>query len=512
MKKILSSLVALITSLLLFAQPGTLDDSFADNGILITSLDYHESYSCIAMAIAHQPDGKIVFAGNAGGDIMVARLYGNGSLDDTFGTDGKTSLDFYFDFDVLYDMAMQPDGKIVVVGASVFYDGTEPTMWMVRFHSDGSVDEEFNSIWLDFRKIGEMFGTHDPEQIVVQPDGKILVAGSGHDGAWKGFVARFFESGEPDPSFGQNGYQIVKFNNAEGHARISDMVLLPSGKLVVGGTRVARLDPNGSYDTSFGDGGVMDAGYFSHSVAVQADGKVLVIGNSGGETKVKRFLTNGQLDNSYGNGGQVVVSAGGESTFIVASALQPDGKLVAVGGLSSGSQPIYLPEQTTVLRFTTEGFLDDEFHWDGIIIQDLNPEEQDGAMDVLVQHDGKILVAGYHAINPFWGEDFAFLRYLSGLDVGTVDFSVSNNQVFTYPNPIKETATLKYTLTHPENISVQLYGIDGRLLHSYLTNEKRNAGEQAEVLAWPSGIPAGNYVLSIATEGGRVGVKILKGS
>ena len=124
---------------------------------------------------------------------------------------------------------------------------------------------------------------------------------------------------------------------------------------------------------------------------------------------------------------------------------------------------------------------------------------------IALQIDGKIVVGG-----ETYNEGFVVLRYISGLNVGTLDFSVSDNPLLIYPNPIQSSATLKYILTQEENISIVLYDMQGKLVQTFFTNENRNEGEHEEVLHLNESLTSGTYILSISNGKNSQGVKVVK--
>lgn len=507
MKSSLSIILSFFFSITLYTQVGQLDNTFGNGGMLITALGLVDVAPASANSVVAQPDGKIVFAGESGSTLVVARVHPNGTLDGTFGDDGRAVVDLAFDFNSIDDIALQADGKIVAFGSSIFYGGVAPTMWMMRFHADGTLDTNFTQNGFNYINVGVQFTSHRPEKILVQPDGKIVIAGSGRSGAWHGFVARFSDAGEPDITFGNNGWQLVDFGNI-GNNFINDIVLLSAGSFIVGGTKISRLNSDGMLDGMFGNMGVAEVGFTVIDVSVQSDGKIIGVGGIDDETLVTRFFSDGTLDNNYGNSGSVNISAGLAKRRINSSALQSNDRLIIVGAISDPEETSFVPDNITLLRLTENGVLDTEFGDDGIVISDISPEETENLRTVLVMPDKKIVAAGFSGKQ--WGSDFAVLRYLSGLEVGTLDFSIDKNQLLIYPNPIEQKAILKYRLADNENISVLLFSMNGEMLHSFIENEKRKKGNHTELLVWPSNILQGNYVLAISNNSKKIGIKIVK--
>ncbi|MBL7942418.1 MAG: hypothetical protein JNM00_06615, partial [Flavobacteriales bacterium] len=200
--------IGLFTGLMLQAQPGALDQTFGDGGTL--SVDF-DSLNDEAKGIIVQPDGKILVAGSASIDYVnkfaIARLNPDGTFDTTFGTNGKVETQMG-NSNITFGecIALQPDGKIIVAG-SVFI-GTTYYMAVARYNSDGQLDASFS---------GDGMMTYSPggsvfiKAIAIQDDGAILLAGSsGLLGAATHIsVLKLNSDGTIDESFGDGTGQLV---------------------------------------------------------------------------------------------------------------------------------------------------------------------------------------------------------------------------------------------------------------------------------------------------------------
>ncbi|MBK9015022.1 MAG: T9SS type A sorting domain-containing protein [Saprospiraceae bacterium] len=152
-------------------------------------------------------------------------------------------------------------------------------------------------------------------------------------------------------------------------------------------------------------------------------------------------------------------------------------------------------------RYNTDGSLDSTFGNNGIVISDVG---DGGIRKIALQTDAKIVAAG--SVDG----DFVLVRYLSGLEVGVVDFSSSQNTLFVYPNPIERETTLGYTLLADATLSIDLYDINGRLVQSLVKQGKRSAGEQKEMLNLEPSIVPGSYILVLSNGSGRLSLQIVK--
>ncbi len=319
---------------------GSLDTSFGGTGIVITPVgNAHE----LATSVAIQADGKIVVAGiscngvgmcNAPGtNFAVVRYNPNGSLDTSFGGTGKVFTSFGGDLTSRSGLAIQADGKIVAVGSD---DGPNPDSYVIRYNSNGSLDTSFNSTGIIITP------SSFANSVVIQTDGKVVVAGSGSARLDSGFrIFRYNTDGSPDTSFNGTGKTVTQIGDGSGAGSVA---IQADGKIVAAGSSssnnsnynltLVRYNTNGSLDTSFGGTGkiIIQIGFDANSVAIQADGKIVVTGNGANDTgsgfAVVRLNPNGSLDTTFNGTGKVITPLEGGAT---AGAIQADGKIVVAG-------------------------------------------------------------------------------------------------------------------------------------------------------------------------------------
>lgn len=263
------------------------------------------------------------------------------------------------------------------------------------------------------------------EDVIVQPDGKILVAGSALHGI-NGFdltVTRFNADGSLDSGFANNG--VFRHDFTGSSDKLYGIVLQPDGKIVAAGQAylgvvndeadtaftVIRLNPNGSFDASFGNGGIVITNFFSSldqatEVALQPDGKIIATGwvtqggvNTGStyDFAAVRYNPNGSLDATFGDGdGIVFVDFNGRGDLAQTSALQPDGKILMAGWVSTlDSQYDY-----GLLRLNPNGSLDTTFDGDGRVVTTFGQNWNELARGMSLAPGGKIVVTGDAYIQP----------------------------------------------------------------------------------------------------------------
>jgi len=341
-------------AVLRFLSNGALDTSFGGDGKVTTLFAKPGG----ASAVAIQADGKIVAAGTIGeesgqnGWFALARFLPSGSLDPSFGGgDGRGRRQFSRFFDRCNAVAIQPDGKIVVAGSRAL-GFTAGDMAVMRFNSDGSLDTSFDgdgkqaidlSTDPDSRSSGEARG------VVVQPDGRIVLGGAvfyGPPDFPRGFaLARLNADGSLDSTFGSGGKALSPLPSSDsdpfGLALGSDGKLVLVGSIARFGFRLTltRYNTDGSLDSSFGGDGLVKTRFpgrfesFGYDVEVQPDGRVVAVGAATPDFAVARYNVDGTLDASFDGDGRVTTSFNPRwgGPIAFGVALQPDGNIVAVG-------------------------------------------------------------------------------------------------------------------------------------------------------------------------------------
>ncbi len=393
-----------------WAGAGDLDPSFSGDGKLTTDFGVGG-----ASGVALQGDGKIVVAGDSGGDFALARYNADGSLDPSFAGDGMLTTDFGRDFEGASDLALQSDGKIVVVGGG----GPGRDFALARYNADGSLDPTFaddGMRTIDFGDVDEASG------VVLQGDGKVVAAGmTGAPGSTDFALARLEADGSLDPTFSGDGLQTADFSATD---RAAAVALQADGRLVVPGVAggmsgsrfaLARFDAGGLLDASFA-GGEREPMFgtrrfeadqdFAADVALQADGKIVAAGGAAARLAgrlgfaLARFNADGSLDRSFSGNGKLLTHFG---SYASASgvAVQADGRIVAVGS----SVPFAGDQDFALARYKRNGSLDARE------VTDFGGD--DSASAVALQGDGRIVVAGSTGSGgggvPV--RDFALARY-----------------------------------------------------------------------------------------------------
>ena len=478
-----------------------MDLGFSDDGI--ATAHFAPDGSDFAQSVAIQPDGRIVVAGSTQQDlqtsIALARFMPDGSLDNTFGTGGRVVTTVGMDPTLINDVAMavalQPDGRIVVVGSS-FLNGSGDRFLLARYHTDGTLDAGFgvNGVQLNALMNGGRFGS-----VAIREDGYIVACGVVNEAPSNEMfiAARYTPDGAPDTSFDGDGFATIDITADDDAA--NDLVLEPGGGMLIIGSSglgadaasaLVRLDANGALDPSLdGDGIVItqisssqDAG--SSVVRQPVDGKILVAGSTTSLPFVflfvARYHADGSLDNSFAGdgifqsphpginlpGGMVPASDGG---FVIGGSWGTNFLLAMVNPDGTADLSIDPADGVVTTSFGTNAY----------------------GNDIALQADGKAVLVGSSGQGATFN-DFVLLRYHTGIGVG-IEEEDHHAALRIAPNPADE--QLRVHLDAP-GAWLEIRTIDGRLVSA-----QRAAGTQVDVDI--ADLERGIYVISARDAEGK---------
>jgi len=347
-------------------------------------------------------------------DFALARFMPNGQLDDTFGFHGAAQQPNGFTGDI-NAVAVQADGKILTAGSELAPD---PSKWtdaaIARYNPDGSLDTSFGVDGRFFIRVGSdaVFNS-----LLIEPDGKILAGGSGMVGKTPEFLlARLNADGTYDHSFDGTGVAQLGFAGFQSQS-IAAMAFGTGGKIIVGGTAtdaagadafsVARYLPDGRLDPTFAYGGRI-AGHplgmpsEEFALAATTDGGVILAGSIGGQAGMVRLDDRGKYNAAFGNGGvlRTALSNAASQWAISAIALDSQGNIVAGGGGFGGlldasfhQVGLYVDGPSFLAKYSPLGVLDPSFGTGGLMTQGPNLI---GINALALQPDGKIVVGGVY--------------------------------------------------------------------------------------------------------------------
>lgn len=411
----LSLLFFVLASASSLAANGDLDPSFGIGGITtagVTQAGFQLPVTPVVM-----PGGRILTCaplgdnGASGTDFLVTRYLANGGLDTTFSFDGKVTVDFGGNNDQCNAIALQSDGKIVVVGTTNAAGNSD--FAIARLDADGTLDTSFGNgtgksiVAFDTGGSNADIGAN----VAIQPDGKIVAVG------WAGSatngdnfaIVRLLQDGTRDPAFNLTGRVTIGFDfaaSANKSDQADSVAIDPSGRILVGGVAqtsgqgfdfaVARLLPNGQLDADFDGDGRATIGFdlgasgsdLCYRMLLRHDGRIVLIGAAdtspsstvNNDMAVARLLPDGSPDASFGIGGKTVLSFdlianGIDGAF--AGVEQPNGKLIIGGIAQQNLSP--LGTKGALARLNADGSLDGQFGTFGKVLLDFertSPSQQ----------------------------------------------------------------------------------------------------------------------------------------
>jgi uncharacterized delta-60 repeat protein len=361
--------LALILTTVAFAASGDLDATFSGDGKIMQGFGGSQH---LGRDLAVQSDGKLVVVGDkwttTGNDFAIARYNVNGSLDATFSGDGKQTVNIGPD-DRAMSVAIQTDGRIVVAGEACIGNPPVCDVAVARLNPNGSLDPTFSGDG----KVRTHFGSGNNGGLAVAiQNGKIVVAGYAYQSTnYNATIYRYNANGSLDTTFSADGILPINFGGQDMFYGIA----VYSGKIFVTGNSesmdsttsdiiTARVNSNGTLDATFsGDGKVRtNLGVGDYGQdIVIANGNAVVGGNSDTTIVILRFTSTGDLDHTFSNDGILTDALGLAKPWLIDVALQ-SGNIVVVGSTGEGN--------ALVARFTSAGDIDTTFSTDGIVTTD----------------------------------------------------------------------------------------------------------------------------------------------
>jgi uncharacterized delta-60 repeat protein len=353
--------------------------AIAVNGVVTTSVGGIDMVAGGAI----DASGRIISVGRSDSSAALTRHLDTGALDTSFSGDGKLTYSFggiKSDF-----LAVRTDASNrIIVGGGMESSKHLLSFGIARFSASGAAEMKAT---LTFNSKGHSY----LKDIDVYPDGRIIAVGNAS--GLGPVAARFLSTGKVDSSFSGDGKESYNFTPG---LNVEDLnaVAISGDKVIMAGRAqaadgwdflVARLNSNGSVDTSFGSGGSVLWSHTSddalYDIAIQSDGKIVVSGRANGNAVVARFNTDGSFDSGFGSGGVATNFAGDDG---VGLAIQGDGKILVSCGVVS--------QALSATRLNADGTVDATFGSGG------TGEVTGGGYlrirDLGLQADGKVVIFG----------------------------------------------------------------------------------------------------------------------
>lgn len=439
MKNIYLSLLLFLLSVSSYSQnSGVLDASFATDGILQwnPSSGHENGHGIVAL-----PDGRILIAFSADFsqsfdfDIAVTRLNEDGSVDESFGTDGIYLYQNTAGSDLVYDLKVLDDGSMFVVGShSTTAANTE--FLVIKLDSDGVPDDAFgvNGVVILPIDTGEDYA----HGIAITEAGQIIIGGYSHVPGFfysRHIVCRLNANGSLDQSFGNNG--IFLWGTTDTYNEIWNIGLLPDGGILASGQSqpagtsrpsLYKIRADGSaLDVTFGDNGAVLAPYegTAYSMAIHPNGNILLAGgsltNDGNDVLVLAYNQDGTPHTEFGIDGAFMANVG-INDVALGMTIQSDGKIL-VCGESGGTFFSGPPRNFLSVRLDELGVIDTTWGGTGSVITDIS-DFFAFANDVAIQPDGKVLLTGAGAFN---NNDLIVVRYGNFIDADRDGFALGED-------------------------------------------------------------------------------------
>lgn len=393
---------------------GAPDLSFNGAGYWVKDFGFNDNLNAVLI----QSDNKIVVTGVAlssafQGELIVVRLNPDGTPDASFGTGGvftyTSPAESYG-----YEIHEMPTGELLIGGISISLNTGYADVLLLRLKANGTLDTDFGNggtVIHSFTNFDDFLQGMD-----VQADGKIVVSGtvsdiSGFDIFNTPAIMRFTADGDVDTSFGTDG--VTRFPAVAIDNELNSCRVLPDGKIVASGhymntftgatdfdILVVKVDEQGTPDAGFGTEGKVTTAIYggiddAFGMDIDAEGRIVVGGFTtqpvtlSFDLAILRYLPNGELDTNFGENGFVLYD---NTPYDVCNdlAIQPDGKIVAVGGTGD----FLFPKKFAVWRYLSDGSADTSFGIDGLATLEIFQDSNHEFNGVALQGDGKIVAAG----------------------------------------------------------------------------------------------------------------------
>lgn len=491
MKKWIIKIFVLVNSLNVFSQSQYLDSTFGIDGKVVTNINSNER----AHAVVIQPDGKILvggytFSNTFGFDILCVRYNSNGSIDNTFGTNGIAQFDIQLGSDdKAYGIDLQQDGKIVLAGYSD--DGSNRDGLVMRLNSDGTLDNTFGNngkVLTNFSFSG--FNVRQDEYKVVKIHaltGNIVVGGTSYSASnnSRGIMARYTSNGTLDTSFATNGMYSglpISLTTSTNLFSIEDLAIKSNGKITIVGWSsayfyLARLNSNGTMDTTFNTTGYNHQwGGRMYGMELNSDDSFYFTGDIWNVNNGQQSYT-GRIGSSGGASITATPVSFGSNFEAYSYDVEKDsnGNLYIVGRIRNVTTNI---TSFLVGRLTASHVPDNSFGSGGFINTVFDSNTTNIAYRLKLQADGKIVVVGTA------GNKVSLARYNPSV-LSQSAFNTSDDDLTIFPIPSNDVINIKFQKFNDEAYKYQIINSVGQVLQ---VGEFVSENQTIKIENFPKGI------------------------
>lgn len=490
-----------------FCQPGARDNSFGNNGVVVTKIG---SGADVVLSTIVQEDQKIVSAGYSfeGGQrkFTILRFDTLGNPDPDFGNTGLAFVSFGPGNSVGTSVILQPDQKLVLSGYAD--NGDFNDFALARINADGSLDQSFGN---EGKTVTSFNSYSIIKSSALDTKQRIIVAGTTGDGPISPgnhvfAICRYLSTGIIDSTFGEGGKVLTHISN---DAVATSVAIQNDGKIVVAGFSylgygtaftLVRYNIDGAIDQSFGDDGIVltAIGISSspNSIVIQFDGRMVVVGNSfdgqRNNLAIVRYNSDGTLDSLFAEHGISILNFSSNDNYARSVILQTDHKILVAANIKDADQQYHIG----LVRLLSKGSIDSVFGEEGITKTNISPGSRDFAESLSLQRDHKIILGGWTKQSDTVSA-FVAIRYLSGINTAINTKSITSFNFF--PNPTKRQATIEFFLTNKEIVSSFLLDLNGRVLSKVIHSQYFEPGHNKVIINIPERLPPGIYILSFLT-------------
>jgi uncharacterized delta-60 repeat protein len=413
----LAAALAIASAAIASSDAGTLDRSFGEHGKVLTRFAFragHPRHIFLprATSVVIDSRNRAVGVGTANRKFALARYTKDGNLDHSFSGNGKVetqvSARHRDAYSKAYAGAIDSHGRILAAGFATakLYS---LRIALARYKPNGDLDKSFG----DNGEVRTAIKGNEAwaRAVAIDSEGRIVVAGIGPGDSF--VLARYKPNGKLDKSFGAKGTVSTYFTDFDGAEAIA---IDSRGRIVAGGyakrdLALARYEPDGKLDPSFGDDGKVRTNFpglaEADSVAMDSQDRIVAAVDShqpgnAHHFALARYSEDGSLDGSFGNGGEVTTDFEGSSSVAQDVAIDARGRIIAAGRAASPGH-----RKFALARYLPDGELDPAFSHDGKTFTTFGSGKKvQGADGVAIDHRGRVVAAGYA------GSRFALARYV----------------------------------------------------------------------------------------------------